>query len=187
MQVNIPDIRSKWVGESERNISDVFKRYRSIVENSEVAPILLFNEADGIFGIRHEGATTATDKMENSIQNIILQEMESLDGIMIATTNLTQNLDPAFERRFFFKIEFEKPDSNVCQQIVHSMMPDLTEEECALVGQYGFSGGQLENIVRKLVSYEVMNGSDFPRMETIRSFCESERIGNSKIFKKIGF
>lgn len=49
------------------------------------------------------------DKMENSIQNIILQEMETLDGIMIATTNLTQNLDKAFERRFLYKIEFSRP------------------------------------------------------------------------------
>ena len=64
------------------------------------APILLFNEADAIFGIRQEGATRAVDKMENSIQNIILQEMEKLDGILIATTNLTTNLDKAFERRF---------------------------------------------------------------------------------------
>ena len=75
-----------------------------------MAPILLFNEADAIFGIRQEGATRAVDKMENSIQNIILQEMEKLDGILIATTNLTTNLDNAFERRFLYKIRFDRPD-----------------------------------------------------------------------------
>ena len=48
-----------------------------------------------ILGIRQEGAERAVDKMENSIQNIILQEMESLEGIMITTTNLTSNLDKA--------------------------------------------------------------------------------------------
>ena len=49
--------------------------------------------------------------MENTIQNIILQEMESLDGILIATTNLADNLDTAFERRFLYKIRFDKPDA----------------------------------------------------------------------------
>ena len=126
------------------------------------------------------------------VNNPDLPILETMQQFTLNAIAASGNLSMTDEQkwalnRFFYKIEFEKPDSNVCQQIVHSMMPDLTEEECALVGQYGFSGGQLENIVRKLVSYEVMNGSDFPRMETIRSFCESERIGNSKIFKKIGF
>ena len=102
--VNVPDIKSCWVGESEKNIKGLFDQYRKKVSKSTVAPILLFNEADAIFGIRQEGATRAVDKMENSIQNIILQEMEKLDGILIATTNLTTNLDNAFERRFLYKI-----------------------------------------------------------------------------------
>ena len=104
--VNVAEIKSCWVGESEKMIQGVFNKYRALVEESDVAPILLFNEADAIFGIRREAATDAVDKMENSIQNIILQEMEKLDGILIATTNLTQNLDKAFERRFLYKIKF---------------------------------------------------------------------------------
>ena len=79
-----------------------------MVKRSDVAPILLFNEADAIFGVRKNGAENAVDKMENTIQNIILQEMEDLNGILIATTNLATNLDSAFERRFLYKIEFEK-------------------------------------------------------------------------------
>ena len=54
--------------------------------------------------------------MENSIQNIILQEIEQLDGILIATTNLAENMDKAFERRFLYKVKFEKPDLAVLQQ-----------------------------------------------------------------------
>ena len=53
-----------------------------------LAPILLCNEADAVLGIRQEGAQRAVDKMENSIQNIILQEMETLEGIMIALVSL---------------------------------------------------------------------------------------------------
>ena len=109
MQVNISQIKSCWVGESEKNIKQVFDNYKTKVKESTITPILLFNEADAIIGERLEGAKSAVNKMENSIQNIILQEMETLDGILIATTNLAQNMDKAFERRFLYKIKFEKP------------------------------------------------------------------------------
>ena len=100
---DVPQIKSKWVGDSEKNIKALFDRYREVVKRSKLAPILLFNEADAIIGKRQEGAERAVEKMENSIQNIILQEIENLDGIMIATTNLQQNMDTAFERRFLYK------------------------------------------------------------------------------------
>ena len=54
MQVNISDIKSKWVGESEKNIKAIFTRYRKLVAESDVAPILLFNEADAVIGKRLE-------------------------------------------------------------------------------------------------------------------------------------
>ena len=102
-----------------------------------------------MLGIRQEGASQAVEKMENSIQNIILQEMEQLDGIMIATTNLTQNLDKAFERRFLYKIEFEKPSTEAKSRIWRSMIPTLDERTAAmLAARYDFSGGQIENIAR---------------------------------------
>ena len=110
MQVNISEVKSMWVGESEKNIKAIFDRYRVVAKNSKKVPILLFNEADAVIGKRKEGAERSVDKMENSIQNIILQEMESLEGIMIATTNLVQNMDAAFERRFLYKVKFEKPE-----------------------------------------------------------------------------
>ncbi|MDE5733725.1 MAG: ATP-binding protein, partial [Duncaniella sp.] len=97
MRVDVDKIKSCWVGESEKNIKALFDRYRNICRNSKLAPILLFNEADAVLGVRMEGASRAVDKMENSIQNIILQEMETLEGIMIATTNLPPRLAKAFE------------------------------------------------------------------------------------------
>ncbi|MCF2553551.1 AAA family ATPase [Bacteroides caecigallinarum] len=69
-------------------------QYRYLVERSEVAPILLFNEADAILGKRMEGAERAVDRMENSIQNIILQEIENMEGILIATTNGENGASP---------------------------------------------------------------------------------------------
>ena len=104
MQVNISTIKDKYVGESEKNIKNLFDRYRQLVESEPIAPILFFNEADAIFNKRSENTERADDKMENARQNIFLQGMETLEGILIATTNLTSNLDSAFERRFIYKV-----------------------------------------------------------------------------------
>ena len=188
MTVNVPEIKSKWVGDSEKNIKAVFDRYRLLVQRSEVAPILLFNEADAIFGQRMEGAQNAVDKMENSIQNIILQEMESLDGILIATTNLTQNLDSAFERRFLYKICFNRPDVTVREKIWHTMIPSLSSQECHdLAVSYELSGGQMENVSRKFTINAILHGDETDRMEVLRSYCGAEKLENKTQNKRIGF
>ena len=187
MAVNVASIKDKWVGNSEKNIKDVFERYRLAVSRMELAPILLFNEADGLFGIRQEGAQQAVDKMENSIQNIILEEMESLDGILIATTNLTQNLDPAFERRFLYKICFEQPDASVREKIWHSMLPDLPAGDCAaLASEYELSGGQMENVTRKFNIHVLLYGDGKEAMSILRPFCNEERLNHHPV-RKIGF
>ncbi len=188
LSVNVPEIKSKWVGDSEKNIKAVFERYRSLIKRSEIAPILLFNEADAIFGRRMEGAENAVDKMENSIQNIILQEMESLDGILIATTNLTQNLDPAFERRFLYKIRFERPDASVREKIWHIMLPSLTPSECAELAKiYDLSGGQMENVTRKFVINSILYGDGVDRMVVLHNYCKAEKLDSKPQSRRIGF
>ena len=185
--VDVSEIKSCWVGESEKNIKEVFKKYRECVKTAVRVPILLFNEADAIFGIRKEGAGSAVDKMENSIQNIILQEMEDLDGILIATTNLTCNLDKAFERRFLYKIRFEKPSTEAKSRIWKSMMPELSESEAVQLAQdYDFSGGQIENITRKKTVKALISGAE-PSFAEIREYCDEETLEDTKPIRKIGF
>ena len=186
--INVQEIKSCWVGESEKQVKSVFDRYRAMVEKAKTAPILLFNEADAIFGVRKDGATNAVDKMENSIQNIILQEMEKLDGILIATTNLTGNLDKAFERRFLYKIEFKKPEPEVKSKIWLSMIPELTEEQSRELSRcYDFSGGQIENITRKREISYILYGEQ-PGFEEIKAYCGEEMIASpASTRKSIGF
>lgn len=188
MQVNISDIKSMWVGESEKNIKAVFSRYRKLVSESDVAPILLFNEADAIIGKRLENVQRSVDKMENSMQNIILEEIEKLDGILIATTNLTCNMDSAFERRFLYKIEFEKPTVEVKSAIWQTMLAGLSDEDAeVLASKYDFSGGQIENIARKSVVSKIITGEDFT-LNTLIEHCDTEVIdkyGSNR--KRIGF
>ena len=188
LMVDVTQIKSCWVGESEQNIKALFDRYRKCVKEMPVAPILLFNEADAVLGIRQEGAQKAVDKMENSIQNIILQEMETLEGIMIATTNLTCNLDKAFERRFIYKIEFERPTLEAKLQIWKTMIPALSDEQArSLARDYDLSGGQIENIARKRTVELILSGNE-PTLDQMREYCAGE-ILNSKQEKRarIGF
>ena len=185
--VDVSQIKSCWVGESEKNIKDVFRKYRDCVRTSAKVPILLFNEADAVFGVRRASAESAVDKMENSLQNIILQEMEDLDGILIATTNLTSNLDRAFERRFLYKVRFEKPSPEARARIWRSMMPSLSEAESEeLSRDFPFSGGQIENIVRKR-EIKALIGPEEPGFDEIRAYCEEETLGDTPGRKKIGF
>ena len=148
---------------------------------------LLLNEADAIIGKRQEGAERAVEKMENTIQNIILQEMENLDGILIATTNLAQNMDKAFERRFLYKIKFEKPTLEARINIWHEMIPALSESDTqTLASKYDFSGGQIENIARHYAINNILYGSQINTIETLISHCENERL-ETKEAKRIGF
>lgn len=185
-QVNISEMKSKWVGESEKNIQSLFCKYEAMVKNYEVCPILFFNEADAIISKRSNNVNAAVDKMENAIQNIILQAMENLSGIMIATTNLTNNMDSAFERRFLYKICFDKPTIETRAHIWHSMLPNLTSEEAKDIAKdYDFSGGQIENIARKQIVDSILYNQQ-QDIASVKSYCENENIRN---FRKsnIGF
>lgn len=187
LRVDVDKIKSCWVGESEQNMKKVFDKYRNICKSTSLAPILLFNEADAILGVRMEGATRAVDKMENSIQNIILQEMEALEGIMIATTNLTTNLDKAFERRFLYKVEFNRPTVEARAQIWQAMFPALAERDaCTLASQFDLSGGEIENISRKYMVNAILSGQDTIDLLLLAELCRNERIGTSTR-QRIGF
>jgi DNA replication protein DnaC len=187
MVVDVPQIKSKWVGESEKNIKALFDRYREQVKRAKKTPILLFNEADAIIGKRKNGAENAVDKMENSIQNIILQEMEQLDGIMIATTNLQENMDKAFERRFLYKIKFEKPTEEARALIWHSMIPELSELDVhTLASKYDFSGGQIENIARHFAIDTILHGKSEDMLPMLIRHCDNERL-DTPVNRRVGF
>lgn len=187
MQVDVDKIKSCWVGESEKNIKSLFDRYRLLCQNSTRLPILLFNEADAVLGVRMEGVSRAVDKMENSLQNIILQEMEKLEGIMIATTNLTSNLDKAFERRFIYKLKFDKPQAQARAKIWQSMVPGLTKKDSiSLANDFELSGGEIENIARKNTVNSILSKTPNLDLGYIRGLIQAERLkSENKI--KIGF
>lgn len=96
---------------------------------------------------------------------------------MIATTNLVENMDAAFERRFLYKVKFEKPEQAQRVRIWQSMMPDLSGETAErLASTFDFSGGQIENITRKCDIERVLYGDDYVTDEKIERYCKEEKI-----------
>lgn len=186
MHVDISATKTCWFGESEKLIKKVFTDYRRLCEKSKICPILLFNEADAVFSKRKDAGSSSVAQTENAIQNIILEEMEKLDGILIATTNLADNLDRAFERRFLFKIRFDKPTIEAKTSIWMNKLPDLSAEDAhTLASNYDFSGGQIDNITRKALMQEIIKG-DKPTLNNLVTICSEENISRNS-HRKIGY
>ena len=185
-KVDISQTKSMWFGESEKIIKKIFSDYRIMAEESKRMPILLFNEADAIISRRKDTERSNVAQTENAIQNIILEELENFEGIFMATTNLVSNMDNAFERRFLFKVEFDKPLPRVKAKIWKSKLTALSEKQCMeLATSFDFTGGQIDNIVRKCETHHVLYGTE-NNMEVIRKFCHSE-TWNQNQATSIGF
>lgn len=173
-QVDMSSIKDKWVGESEKNVKTIFDEYRYACNNAQAKPILLLNEADAIITKRISVERTV-DQMSNAIQNIFLEEMEKFDGILIATSNLQNNFDPAFDRRFLFKVEFDKPSEEIRAQIIMDRIPTISINDAKyLAMKYELSGGQVENVARKAVTELLLSGKN-PDCNMIEKFCNEEK------------
>ena len=176
MRVDISTLRDQWYGNTEKNIKRIFTDYAAAAISETLKPILLFNEADAIFSTRNSNGNSSTAKTENAIQNILLDEMERFEGIVIATTNLEGNLDPAFERRFLFKLAFHQPNLEAKTAIWKSLIPDLDELTAkTLATEFDLSGGQIENISRKTVIDQLISGLA-PSLDLLRQLCEQEKL-----------
>ena len=186
--VDMSQLKSKWVGDSEKIVKGVFTTYRDMCRTRDLAPILLFNEADAIFSKRMENPQDSVDQMMNAIQNICLEALENLDGILIATTNLASNFcDDAFARRFLFKVEFGKPEAATRAKIWKSMLQDISGEDAlALAGRYDFSGGNIENVARKAAVGYVLSGRKAGLDELVK-YCDEETLSSQKTARRIGF
>lgn len=186
-KVDISETKSMWLGESEKRIKKIFTDYAAIKERQKICPILLFNEADGIIGKRNENIRGSVDQTQNTLQNILLDELERFDGIFFATTNLVGNLDTAFERRFLFKVHFDKPTLENAARIWKNKIPYLSQHQALqLANEFTFSGGEMDNIARKVLMNELLQNTK-PNFENIKAFCQQERWAEKDTRVKVGF
>ena len=192
IHVDISTTKSCWFGESEKLIERIFVDYKRsckklLAHGKSDIPILLFNEADAILQKRMEFHGSGVEKTENAMQNILLENMEKFEGILIATTNLAINLDAAFERRFLFKIKFDNPSVEAKTAIWRSKLEWLPENQAQLLAnEYNFSGGEIDNVVRKATMEEILTGSRVT-INRLEEICNTEKLNNSDSSNKVGF
>ncbi len=186
LKVDLSSLKDKFVGESEKNVRAIFKNYEDSARHCELTPILLLNEADGLLTKRRE-VNSAVDQMLNTMQTILLEQMESLKGIIIATTNLRSHFDPAFDRRFTFKIDFKNPCEKSRMQILRSLLPDLQEEWLqTLASAHELSGGQWRNVAFRAFMEEAL-GNEISLEQLKRLATAEENGGQTKKILPIGF
>ncbi len=116
-QVNISTVVSKWLGETERHLAQIF----DATENSD--SILFFDEADALFGKRTE-VNESKDRYANVEISYLLQRIEQYSGIVILSTNLRSNMDEAFLRRLQFGVQFPMPEVNGRRGDLEARLPD---------------------------------------------------------------
>ena len=133
---------SKYIGETEKNLHRVF-------DVAEVGgAILLFDEADALFGKRSD-VKDSHDRYANMQVSYLLQKIESYRGLAILTTNLKTSIDPAFLRRLRFVVQFPFPDIAQREEIWKRMFPQKTPTEkldFKKLSNLNVAGGNIRNI-----------------------------------------
>lgn len=143
-RVDLTRIVSKYIGETEKNLAEVFDRAKLS------GAILFFDEADALFGKRSE-VKDSHDKYANMETSYLLQKMEEYEGLTILATNFSQNLDEAFIRRIQYIVKFPFPTIEQREQLWRSVVPkQMPCEELDyqfLAKTFELSGGPIKNIV----------------------------------------
>ena len=144
-QVDLSQIASKWIGETEKNLAALFDAA------SAGNAVLMFDEADALFGKRTE-VRTSNDRHANQQVNYLLQRIESFTGICILTTNHESAIDDAFRRRLAVHIRYALPEADERRRLWRTLLPEAAPV-CAdlpfdaLAATYAMSGGCIRNAV----------------------------------------
>jgi len=145
-RVDLSMIVSKYIGETEKNLAKIFDR----AEHQNW--ILFFDEADALFGQRSEG-NSSNDRHANQEVAYLLQRIEEFPGMVVLATNLKDNMDEAFFRRFQSVLYFSMPDKHARKQLWRQMLSKewLQENEDEILlyaSEAELSGGSMINVVQ---------------------------------------
>ncbi|RXJ98182.1 AAA family ATPase [Arcobacter sp. CECT 8986] len=184
-------ILSMYVGESEKNVRNIFDTYKDLVQRTKTEPILLLNEADQFLSSRSTASNSGSEKMHNQMQNIFLEQIERFEGILIATTNLLESIDTAFSRRFNYKIEFKKPNFEQREKLWQKLLPEtlpISEDfDIKELLSYELTGGQIELIIKNTAYKVALEDEPIFTVNSFKEQIEKELKGNFDSENKMGF
>jgi ATPase family associated with various cellular activities (AAA) len=164
-RIDLSQVVSKYIGETEKNLRLVF----DAAESS--GAILLFDEADALFGKRSE-VKDSHDRYANIEVSYLLQRMEAYRGLAILTTNLRSSMDPAFLRRLRFVVQFPFPDVQQRQEIWQRIFPaklPTDDLDFAKLAQLHVTGGNIRNIALNAAFLAADSGSSVKMEHLLRS------------------
>jgi len=184
-------ILSMYIGESEKNVRKIFDTYADLTKQTKTEPILLLNEADQFLASRSSGVGSSADQMHNQMQNIFLEQIEKFQGILIATTNLLENIDKAFSRRFNYKIEFKKPDQAQRLELWKMMLPKHAPFEEGFniekLIHHPLTGGQISLIVKNTAYTVASRDNAVFMLSDFEEEIQKEKQGSFDSEKSVGF
>jgi ATPase family associated with various cellular activities (AAA) len=167
--IDLSQVVSKYIGETEANLRRVFDAAE------ENGAILLFDEADSLFGVRSQ-VKDSHDRYANIEVSYLLQRMESYRGLAILTTNMRQGIDQAFLRRIRFSVEFPFPDATRRAEIWRGVFPAATRTEgldFERLGRLRLAGGSIRNIALNAAFLAAESGEPV-RMRHLRQAAQVE-------------
>lgn len=184
IMVDLSKVKNFFWGESEKNISRIFNDIQNMKKQLLKEPIVLFNEADGFFHQRGAGSSNM-GSTEIAITTLFLNELEQFEGIVFATSNHTQTMDEAFERRWTIKLEVPHPDARVRTQILYKKLKGMVSFRAAeiLANKYNFSPAQIDNVKKKLLLLD----QEHINTDLIEKYLIQEISGWNSERKSIGF
>ncbi len=163
-------VLSRWVGGSQQNVAEIFRVYTKACKALETRPLLLLDEADQVLGLRQAGGE-AVDRMYSQMQNLFLEAFDAFDGLLVATTNLPEALDPAFLRRFDAKLNFARPTSVERRRIwdlhLPAGVPRLGELDLDELSGFDLSGGQIAVAARAALQTAALRGDGLCRADVV--------------------
>lgn len=150
IKIDASNIRNCYYGKTEKRAKEMFREMQDLAKHYN--PVFLLNEGDQLVHHRLQGQTSGTDNAENSIQSIFLEALETFTGVLILTSNLIQNLDPALSRRFHYKLQIPAPElpERIKLWKIHlpASIPGAEEIDIyPLAENFCFTGGQISTVV----------------------------------------
>lgn len=175
--VNYADIESKYVGETSKNLTNLFRTA------SEKDIIIFFDEADALLSKRVTNMSSSTDVSVNQTRSVLLTLLNDYEGMVIFATNFISNYDPAFMRRIQYHIRFDLPDEQLREKLWRMYIPQEmpTDLHISEISQKydGISGSDISNAVLKAALKAAKNQETFVKQtnfeEAVEEIIKSKR------------
>ena len=185
-RVDLSQMVSKYIGETEKNITELFERAR------HMNVILFFDEADALFSKRSE-VKDSNDRNANTEAAHLLQQMEAYEGIILLCTNMKDNMDDAFKRRIKFMINFSMPSAEIREKLWHSILPAKTPRESGLdldffAQNFELTGSQIKDVLLNAAFMAAQQGTVLCNEHIKEALCMNyNRVGKTLTKNDFGY